>query len=277
MTATLEDSRDPRRDRDPILRVDGLQVSYRGGLPVLRGIDLTVLAGEVVVVLGSNGAGKTTLMRAITGLLRGQGGSVTAGTIVFDGSDRHGDTAALVDDGMAQVMEGRRLFRDLTVGENLLLGAATVRDAATRQTLLSAQLDRFPMLADKRNAQAGLLSGGEQQIVAIARALMSRPRFLVLDEPSLGLSPHAVRDVRDLLLALRDDGLTLLLVEQNAEMALSIADHGYVVERGRGVHSGSPSELDASGAVRELVAPTDVPIGRAPTRRLHPQDLPWLR
>lgn len=264
-------------DPPVLLSVDDLHVSYAGGLPVLRGVCLTVGEGGVVAILGSNGAGKTTLLRAVTGLLRGQGGTVTGGNVTFAGQRSRGDAGQLVRAGMAQVMEGRRLFRDLTVEENLHLGAASVGQATTRRQLLKAQYERFPMLVDKRDTQAGLLSGGQQQVVAIARALMSAPRLLVLDEPSLGLSPRAVGEVRDLLVEVNRNGTTVLLVEQNARMALSIADRGYLVERGRIAHSGTPQDLRDAGAISQLTSTGDATIVRSEPALIPAKDLPWLR
>lgn len=264
-------------DPPVLLQVETLHVRYASGLPVLRGVGLVVGEGEVVAVLGSNGAGKTTLLRAVTGLLRGQGGTVTGGTVTFAGQSSRGDAGQLVRAGMAQVMEGRRLFRDLTVEENLHLGAASIGQATMRQKLLKAQYERFPMLVDKRGTQAGLLSGGQQQVVAIARALMSAPRMLVLDEPSLGLSPQAVTEVRDLLVELNREGTTVLLVEQNARMALSIAHRGYLIDRGRVAHSGTPKALRNAGAISQLTSAGDATIMRSEPARIPAKDLPWLR
>jgi len=261
-------------NRPVLLTVEGLHVCYAGGQPVLRGVDVTVSEGDVVAILGANGAGKTTMLRAIMGLLRGQGGTITAGKITFAGHRSSGDTGALVQGGMAQVMEGRRLFRDLTVTENLHLGAASVSSATDRRAALDAQLARFPMLGEKSNTQAGLLSGGQQQVVAIARALMTTPRLLILDEPSLGLSPRAVTEIRDLLLELNRGGTTLVLVEQNARMALSIADQGYLVERGRIAASGTPEQLREAGVVSQLTAAGVPPRPETVTAT---GSLPWLR
>lgn len=263
-----------------LLVVDDLHVRYAGSIPALRGIDLRVAAGEVVGVLGPNGAGKTTLLRAVTGLLRGRGGAVTAGRVSFDGRPSPHDPRRLVRAGMAQVLEGRRLFVDLTVEENLALGAASLTSARAGRERMEWALTRFPALADRRRTQAGLLSGGQQQLVAIARALMSSPRLLILDEPSLGLAPRAVDEVRELLAQLHTEHMSMLLVEQNARMALALADRGYLVERGRVTGSGTPEELLAAGVLRSLT------VGHEPIRRPAPvgsgtgvaeKELPWLR
>lgn len=259
-----------------LLDVSDLRVEYAGGIPALRGVDLHVRAGEVVAILGANGAGKTTLLRAVTGLLRGRGGAVTAGAISFDGRPRPADPARLVRAGMAQVMEGRRLFLDLTVEENLTLGGAVLRPARAAKARTEWAFGRFPMLAERRRTQAGLLSGGQQQIVAIARALMTDPRLLVLDEPSLGLSPLAVAEIRDLIADLHDADTSVLLVEQNARMALSLADRGYLVERGRVRACGTPSELIEAGILEALTVGSE-PIDRVRIAGPVPAELPWLR
>lgn len=269
--------------RGPVLlAVEQIHVGYAGGLPVLRGVDLEVCAGHAVALLGANGSGKTTLLRTVTGLLQEHGGILTSGSVTFDGVPGTADTGDLVRRGMAQVLEARRLFRDLTVEENLLLGAATVRSATERRTRLAALCDRFPLLPRTLRTQAGLLSGGQQQIVAIARAIMSSPRLLILDEPSLGLSPPAVAEVRNLLAELVEQGTTLLLVEQNVRMALSVAHRGAVMERGRIVRTGSAADLLAHGVTTSLTGadthprlPGD-PAGDDPPDD-HAPELPWTR
>lgn len=224
---------------------------YSDVILVLRGISLTVPAHSIVALLGANGAGKTTLLRAITGLLSIQRGRITKGQVEVDGVTTSAATApAIVKMGVAQVMEGRRLFVELTVEENLRVGGFT-RDAASAKASLERVYAMFPTLADRRKAISGFLSGGEQQMVAIGRALMSAPRLLLLDEPSLGLAPKIVEHVREIIQAVYDHGTSVLLVEQNAAMALSVAQYGYVMEHGKIVRDGTAAELSDDQDVRE--------------------------
>ncbi|HYB43416.1 MAG TPA: branched-chain amino acid ABC transporter ATP-binding protein/permease, partial [Candidatus Methylomirabilis sp.] len=237
--------------RDVALNVVGL-VAGHGGAPVLPGLDLDVRAGEMVAVLGANGAGKSTLMAALSGLLRADGGGVQlfgADVTPLDASER-------VRAGLVLVPEGRLVFPDLSVRDNLRLGAFLRRDGDIGADI-DAMLTRFPPLAARALARAGLLSGGEQQMLALARGLMARPRVLLLDEPSLGLAPQLVEQVFDELALLRDSGRTLLLVDQNAELSLDIADRGYVLERGRVAAGGPAAEL------RTDVALLDAYLGAA--------------
>lgn len=235
-----------------MLVIQNLEVVYHQVILVLRGVSLTVPARGVVCLLGPNGAGKTTLMRAVTGLLRFHEGHVTKGDITFDGfslsSARPEDIVRL---GISQVMEGRRVFGELTVEENLLAGAHTTSRRDIRVSL-DRFYQRFPILAERRHRPAGYLSGGEQQMLAIARALMSKPRLLVLDEPSLGLAPQIVADVANLIREIVADGVSVLLVEQNASMALSLSQTGYILETGRVVREGPSAELLADDDVREF-------------------------
>jgi ABC-type branched-subunit amino acid transport system ATPase component len=229
--------------RDTALSVAGL-VAGHGGAPVLPGLDLSVGAGELVSVLGANGAGKSTLMGALSGLLRAEGGRVQlfgADVSALDAPDR-------VRAGLVLVPEGRLVFPDLSVRDNLRLGALLRRDADIAADV-EAMLDRFPRLRERADGRAGLLSGGEQQMLALARGLMARPRVLLLDEPSLGLAPQLVEQVFEELATLRDAGRTLLLVDQNAELSLAIADRGYVLERGRVVAEGPAATLLGDGAL----------------------------
>jgi branched-chain amino acid transport system ATP-binding protein len=211
----------------PLLELTGVEVTYQDVIHALRGVTLRVPEGAIVAVLGPNGAGKTTALRALTGLLDFHRGKVVKGTIRFDGTDLTTVAPArIVQLGLAQVMEGRRIFASMTVEENL-------RAASNDRDVLDEVLTRFPRLAERRRQLAGYLSGGEQQMLAIGRALMTRPRLLVLDEPSLGLAPLLVESIAEAIGQIRDAGTTVLLVEQNTAVALDLADHGYVLENGR--------------------------------------------
>ncbi len=226
------------------LEVEGLQVAY-GRTPVLHGITLRVGAGQVVCLIGANGAGKTTTMRAISGLVRPQAGRIWFGGDDITGCAAHRIAAA----GLRQVPEGRQCFAELTVAENLLLGAYLVpgrSEIARRQV---AVLARFPRLRERLGQAAGSMSGGEQQMLAIGRALMGRPRLLLLDEPSMGLAPLFVEEIFAIIAALKADGTTILLVEQNASAALEVSDHAYVLETGRIVLSGPAAEVAQDPAV----------------------------
>jgi branched-chain amino acid transport system ATP-binding protein len=231
-----------------LLDVADLRVSYGGGIMALQGVSLHVDPGEVVALVGSNGAGKTTLLKTIAGLLQPLSGQVHfAGRRIdhVDGSDR-------VRLGVALVPEGRRLFSRLTVAENLTLGALTTRDPRLRREMLERVYALFPILRERANQRAGTFSGGQQQMLAIARALMSRPKFLMLDEPSLGIMPLLVDQIMDALRLLhQQEGLTMLLVEQNVPAALRLADRGYVLQTGRIVLEGTGQELLNSELVRK--------------------------
>lgn len=235
----------------PLLAVRNLEVVYSDVILVLRDVSLTVPARGIVALLGANGAGKTTLLRAITGLLPIQRGRVTKGSIEVDGKAiTSANAPAIVRMGVAQVMEGRRLFAELTVEENLRVGGFTRRAAAAKESL-ERIYSLFPKLADRRKAISGFLSGGEQQMVAIGRALMAAPRLLLLDEPSLGLAPRIVEQVRDIVQAVHAAGTSVLLVEQNAAMALSVAHYGYVLEHGKVVRDGTAARLSEDHDIRE--------------------------
>ena len=238
---------------DPILEVRNLEVVYSDVILVLRGLSLSVPRGSIVAVLGANGAGKTTLLRAVSGLLPVHRGKITKGTITLDGNDLDGRrAAAAVRLGLGQVMEGRRVFAELTVDENLQTGAYTVRDRTAVREAYDRVVELFPILGERRRSTAGYLSGGEQQMLAIARALMASPKLLLLDEPSLGLAPLVVEQIQGVIADIHSQGTSVLLVEQNATMALSIARHGYVLENGRVVKDGLASDLLADEDIREV-------------------------
>jgi branched-chain amino acid transport system ATP-binding protein len=221
-----------------LLEIDGLVAGY-GRTQVLHDVTLEVRAGEIVALIGANGAGKSTLLNAVMGLV-----SIAAGDIRFAGkSIRRLPTAAIVREGLVQVPERRQLFGSMTVEENLRMGAFAFRDRSRIATLMEQQFEQFPILRERRRQSASTLSGGEQQMLAIARAMMSAPRLMLLDEPSLGLAPLFVTRIFDQIKALRQNGGTILLVEQNARVALSIADRGYALESGRIAVAASAAEL----------------------------------
>ncbi len=227
-----------------LLSVRGLAVRY-GRTEAVHGIDLDVAAGQVVCLIGANGAGKTSTLRALSGLLR-----PAAGRVLFDGADVAGWPAhRLAAAGMAHVPEGRQVFANLTVAENLTLGAWTTRDAAVIARRRAEALDRFPRLRERLGQAAGLLSGGEQQMLAIGRALMAAPRLLLLDEPSMGLAPLVEDEIFAIVATLAQAGTTVLLVEQNASAALDISDMAYVLEGGRIALHGPASEIAHDPAV----------------------------
>jgi branched-chain amino acid transport system ATP-binding protein len=234
-----------------MLAVQDLEVSYQGIISAVRGVSLEVPDRGVVALLGANGAGKTTILRAIGGLLRLHGGRVTRGTIVFDGKRIDTlDATGIIRLGIAQVLEGRRLFADLSVEENLRTGAIAVRDAATVRRAHDRVMELFPVLRERRNEAAGYLSGGEQQMLAIGRGLMASPKLLLLDEPSLGLAPFMVQQIGRIISEISAGGTAVLLVEQNAQMALKHADAGYVLETGRVALQGPAADLLRDEEVR---------------------------
>ncbi|WP_448002781.1 ABC transporter ATP-binding protein [Agromyces bauzanensis] len=230
-------------DQAPALEVTALSVRYGRAISALADVSLRVDAGEVVTLMGLNGAGKSTIVRAVTGLLPANGGSITAGAITSFGTVLTGRSPRfIVRHGVAQTMEGRRIFAGLTVQQNLDVGGATRRLADVRDRQAEV-LELFPRLAERRGQLAGLLSGGEQQMLAFGRALMSSPRLLVLDEPTLGLAPKLVSAIGTAIASIRERGTSVLLIEQNAVMALSVADRGYLIEHGRIFREGSATEL----------------------------------
>lgn len=230
---------------EPILQVEKIHVRY-SGLPVLQGLTLSLNVGETVCVVGSNGAGKSTLLRAIMGAQR-----VFDGRILFEGREIHKlRTEEIVELGIIYVPEEKMLFQPLSVEENLLLGAYTLKDAARIEANLEFVYKLFPRLNERRNQPASTLSGGEQQMVAIGRGLMSNPQVLMLDEPSLGLAPVLVDEVLDTVRRLKEEGITILLVEQNVREALDLADRGYILQTGRVIAEGSGNELLDSDIIR---------------------------
>jgi branched-chain amino acid transport system ATP-binding protein len=238
-----------------LLAIHDVEVVYDQIILALRGVSLVVPQGAVVALLGANGAGKTTTLKAASGLLGVEGGAITRGTITLRGQSATTlGPRQLVAEGVAQVLEGRRCFAHLTVEDNLIAGAMIRRPS---RAALAADLDRiyahFPRLVERRYARAGLLSGGEQQMVAIGRALMSRPRLLLLDEPSMGLAPQVVQEIFDIVSSLnRHEGVSVLLAEQNATLALGCAHHGYVLENGRVVAEGPAAVLAARVDVKSF-------------------------
>jgi branched-chain amino acid transport system ATP-binding protein len=230
-----------------VLRVEGLDVAY-GDFQVLWEAAMRVEEGEIVCLLGPNGAGKSTLMNTISGLLRPQAGRITFLGQRIDGLPPHRTVAA----GIAHVLERRRLFPFLTVRDNLLLGAHTPRARGQRNETLARVEQLFPILGQRRHQLAHTLSGGEQQMVAIARGLMARPRLLMIDEPFLGLAPRIVAEIVETLERIRAEGVTVVFVEQNVELALRLADRGYVLESGRTILDGPAAELLGSAEVKRI-------------------------
>ena len=229
-----------------LLEVNNLEVYY-GVINALRGISFNVNQGEIVTLIGANGAGKSTTMQSVVGLIPKRGGIIT-----FDGKDISNTPChKIVHLGMTQVPEGRRIFQELSVYENLLMGAYSMKDKSTFKVDIDSVYERFPRLFERRNQIAGTLSGGEQQMLAMGRALMSHPKLLMLDEPSMGLSPLLVDQVFEIIKDINKDGTTILLVEQNAGKSLAISDRAYVLENGSIVLSGTGAELMSSDMVKE--------------------------
>ncbi|MEG1593662.1 MAG: ABC transporter ATP-binding protein [Oscillibacter sp.] len=229
-----------------MLKIENLHVSY-GGIHALRGISLEVPDGQIVTLIGANGAGKSTMLRTITGLVKAESGS-----ILWDGTELLGlTTDRVIGQGIAMSPEGRRVFADLTVLENLKIGAYLRNDKAEIERDIQWVFELFPRLQERSWQSAGTLSGGEQQMLAVGRALMSRPKLMMLDEPSLGLAPLVVQDIFAIIREINRQGVTVLLIEQNANMALKIADLGYVMETGNITITGTGAELLANEKVRE--------------------------
>jgi len=237
-----------------VLSLNNIEVIYEGVILVLKGVSLNVREGGITTLLGANGAGKTTTLKAISGLLRSERGEVTKGSIEFKDEliDRL-PPHAIVARGIVQVFEGRRVFEHLTTEENLIAGAHIHSDRRRMSAGIERVYEYFPRLKERRAVQAGYLSGGEQQMLVIGRALMASPHVMLLDEPSLGLAPMLVEEIFAIVRALnRKEKLTVLLVEQNATLALTIAEHGYVMENGRIVLEGSAEELRENADIKEF-------------------------
>lgn len=240
---------------DTLIQVSNIEVVYNHVVLVLKGVSLSLAEGRVIALLGGNGAGKTTTLKAISNLLRSERGEVTRGEILLRGDRIDGlSPADLVRRGVVQVMEGRHCFEHLTVEENLLTGAYTRRaNRAEIHSDLERVYSYFPRLRDRRRAQAGYTSGGEQQMCAIGRALMASPNVILLDEPSMGLAPQLVEEIFEIVRRLnREQGVSILLAEQNTNMALRYADFGYILESGRVVMDGTADELSQNQDVREF-------------------------
>ena len=240
---------------DTVLEVNNIEVIYNHVILVLKGVSLNVPKGGITALLGGNGAGKTTTLKAISGLLNSERGEVTKGSIRYRGEViQHKDPADIVKSGVVQVMEGRHCFEHLTVEENLLTGAYTRRDGkAAIQSDLEMVYDYFPRLKERRKSQAGYTSGGEQQMTAIGRALMSKPETILLDEPSMGLAPQLVEQIFDIVKSVNEnEGVTFLLAEQNTNVALRFAHYGYILESGRVVMDGPAAELRENPDVKEF-------------------------
>ncbi len=219
-----------------IIEIRGLSVSY-GINEAVCGVDMDIGEGKITAIIGSNGAGKTTIINAISGVVKRKGSVLYMGKPLVEKENK------IVKQGIIQVPEGRKIFAGLTVEENLIAGAHTIRNRAELHKLLEEQYEMFPRLGERKKQDAGTLSGGEQQMLAICRGLMSKPKVLMLDEPSLGLAPVIVADVFANIQRIRDEGITIILVEQNAKKSLSVCDYGYVIENGRKVIEGTGQEL----------------------------------
>ncbi|QJF49996.1 ABC transporter ATP-binding protein [Roseobacter ponti] len=243
------------RSAENVLEVNNIEVIYNHVILVLKGVSLNVPKGGITALLGGNGAGKTTTLKAISGLLASERGEVTKGSIRYHGDPiQHADPAETVKRGVVQVMEGRHCFEHLTVEENLLTGAYTRRDGnAAIQADLEMVYGYFPRLKERRKSQAGYTSGGEQQMTAIGRALMSRPETILLDEPSMGLAPQLVEQIFEIVKSVNEnEGVTFLLAEQNTNVALRFAHYGYILESGRVVMDGPAADLRENQDVKEF-------------------------
>lgn len=239
---------------EPLLLVNNIEVIYHNVILVLKGMSLQVNEGQIVTILGNNGAGKTTTLKAISGLLASENGKVTDGFVQFMGQriDRV-SPEKIVRMGIFQVMEGRRVFGDLTVEENLVIGGHTNKNTRKMKQDMEKVFRYFPRLVQRRHTLAGYISGGEQQMLVIGRGLMASPRLMLLDEPSMGLSPLLVSEIFEIIKRInKEEGVTIVLVEQNARLALSIADHGYVMENGRIVLDDQADKLAENADIKEF-------------------------
>lgn len=238
----------------PMLKISNVEVIYDDVILVLKGMSMQAKEGEITVLLGANGAGKTTTLKAISGLLKSEEGEVTDGAIEFMGQKiNNKDAEDIVKMGIFQVMEGRRIFKDLTVTENLMAGAYTRKDKHNIKRDMEVVFEYFPKLQSRRTQVAGYMSGGEQQMLAIGRALMARPKLMLLDEPSLGLAPLLVKEIFEIVKKIcNEEKTTILLVEQNANLALSIGHYGYVMEMGKVVLDGECAKLRENEDVKEF-------------------------
>lgn len=251
----VEESAGAQESAGNLLSVNNIEVIYNHVILVLKGVSLEVPTGKIVAILGANGAGKTTTLKAISNLLHAERGEVTKGSIIYDGEKVEASSPNdLVTRGVIQVMEGRHCFEHLTIEENLLTGAYTRRDGnAAIQASLEKVYNYFPRLRERKTSQAGYTSGGEQQMCAIGRALMSNPKMILLDEPSMGLAPQLVEEIFEIVNELnKKEGVSILLAEQNTNIALRYADYGYILENGRVVMDGPASSLRENEDVKEF-------------------------
>lgn len=241
-------------EKGMLLQLNNVEVIYSDVILVLKGINLEVAENSIVALLGANGAGKTTTLKAISGLLKSEDGKVTSGNIVYQEQPIHNEEPnKLVKMGLVQVMEGRRILQHMTVEQNLIAGGKPQKDRQELKSALDRVYNYFPLLKNMRNRVSGYLSGGEQQMLVIGRALLAKPKLMLLDEPSLGLAPLVVAEIFDLIQKLRkEENLSILLVEQNARAALSISDYGYVLENGRIVLYGTGKELGDNEDIKEF-------------------------
>jgi len=252
-----------------LLSLSNVEVLYAEVILALKGVSMQIPQGGCVTLLGANGAGKSTTLKAISGVIDSEDGRVSGGAISFDGRPIHGhDSATTVRAGLVHVMEGRRVLPHMTVEQNLIIGGHMFPSTAAMRRALDAVYQAIPRLAELRKRVAGYLSGGEQQMLVIGRAIMAEPRLMLIDEPSLGLAPRMIEEVFAVLHRLRDQGLALLIVEQNTRVALDIADYGYVMESGRIVLEGRAEELRANEDVREFYLGLDREGGRKSFREV---------